>query len=208
MSDQVVAITYYSHRDAQQPTTFAYTNFGPKWTFTWLSYITDSVSSTASALVYLRGGGNEPFTFSSTTATTAYPGPYSQTTLTRTVNVGGATTGFTLTYPDGHFEQFDQAFGNQFFMTAMSDVAGNIVTLTYDAQMRIVAITDAIGQVSTISYGLSGHPLVVTQISDPFGRSASFTYDASGRLASITDVLGFTSSYSYGKERIPISLIL
>ena len=78
---------YYSHRDAQQPTTFSYTNFGPKWTFTWLSYITDSVSTTASALVYLRGGGNEPFTFSSTTATTAYPGPYSQTTLTRTVNV-------------------------------------------------------------------------------------------------------------------------
>ena len=55
---------YYSHRDAQQPTTFSYTNFGPKWTFTWLSYITDSVSTTASALVYLRGGGNEPFTFS------------------------------------------------------------------------------------------------------------------------------------------------
>jgi RHS repeat-associated protein len=194
---------YYSHRDAQQPTTFSYTNFGPKWTFTWLSYITDSVSTTASALVYLRGGGNEPFTFSSTTATTAYPGPYSQTTLTRTVNGSGASTGFALTYPDGHFEQFDQALGNQFFMTAMSDVAGNIVTLTYDAQMRIVAITDAIGQVSTLSYGLSGSPLVVTQITDPFGRSASFTYNASGLLASITDVLGITSSYSYGQGTDP-----
>src|SRR6185437_13343077 len=38
----------YSHRDTQQPTTFSYTNFGPKWTFNWLSYITDSVTSHSS----------------------------------------------------------------------------------------------------------------------------------------------------------------
>jgi RHS repeat-associated protein len=193
----------YSHRDTQQPATFAYSNFGPKWTFNWLSYITDSVNSSASALLYRRGGGNEPFTFSSTNATIAYPGPYSQTTLTRTVNGGGNSTGFTLSYPDGSYEQFDQAVGSQFFMTAVSDKAGNLVTLTYDAQMRIVAITDAIGQVTTISYALSGSPLVVTKITDPFGRSASFTYNASGLLSSITDVLGITSSYTYGQGADP-----
>ena len=193
----------YSHRDTQQPATFSYTNFGPKWTFTWLSYITDTVNSSNSALLYRRGGGNEPYTFSSTSATTAYPGPYSQATMTRTVNGSGNSTGFTLTYPDGSFEQFDQAVGNQFFMTAVSDPAGNIVTLTYDSQMRITAITDAIGQVSTISYGLAGSPLVVTQITDPFGRSASFTYSVNGQLASITDVLGITSSYTYGPGSDP-----
>jgi RHS repeat-associated protein len=194
---------YYSHRDTQQPTTFSYTNFGPKWTFTWLSYVTDTVNSSALASVYLRGGGSEPFTFSSTSATTAYAGPYSQTVLARTVNSGGASTGFTLTFPDGSYEQFDQALGNQFFMTAVSDAAGNIVTLTYDSQMRISAITDAIGQVTTLSYGLSGSPLLVTQITDPFGRSASFSYNASGLLASITDVLGIVSSYSYGQGTDP-----
>lgn len=194
---------YYSHRDAQQPTTFSYTNFGPKWTFTWLSYITDSVNSSASALVYLRGGGNEPYTFSNTNATTAYPGPYSQSILTRTVNGSGNSTGFTLTFPDGSFEQFDQASGNQFFMTAVSDPAGNIVTLTYDSQIRIVALTDAIGQITTITYGLSGSPLVVTKITDPFGRSASFTYNANGQLTSITDVLGIASSYTYGQGADP-----
>jgi YD repeat-containing protein len=194
---------YYSHRDTQQPATFSYTNFGPKWTFTWLSYITDNVNSSASAVVYLRGGGSEPFTFGGNSGTTAYPGPYSQAILTRTVNVNGNSTGFTLTFPDGSFEQFDQASGNQFFMTAVSDRAGNIVTLTYDSQMRIVALTDAIGQVTTISYGLSGSPLLVTQITDPFGRSASFTYNANGQLASITDVLGITSSYAYGQGTDP-----
>jgi YD repeat-containing protein len=69
--------------------------------------------------------------------------------------------------------------------------------------MRIVAITDAIGQVSTLSYGLLQSPLVVTQITDPFGRSASFTYNASGQLASITDVLGIPSSYAYGQGTDP-----
>lgn len=202
LGPQVRFELYYSHRDTQQPNTFAYTNFGPKWTFNWLSYVTDSVSSNASALLYRRGGGNEPYTFSGTTATSSYPGPYSEATLSRTVS-GGASTGFTLTYPDGSFEQFDQAVGHQFFMTAAGDRAGNKVTLTYDGQMRIVAITDAIGQVSTLSYGLSGSPLVVTQITDPFGRSASFTYNGSGQLASITDVLGITSSYTYGQGTDP-----
>jgi RHS repeat-associated protein len=194
---------YYSHRDTQQPATFSYTNFGPKWTFTWLSYVTDSVNSSASALVYLRGGGNEPFTFSSVGATTAYPGPYSQAILTRTVNGGGTSTGFMLTFPDGSYEQFDQALGSQFFMTAVSDAAGNIITLSYDSQMRITAITDAIGQVTTLAYGLSGSPLLVTQITDPFGRSASFGYNASGQLSRITDVLGIVSRYTYGQGTDP-----
>jgi RHS repeat-associated protein len=194
---------YYSHRDSQQPTTFSYTNFGPKWTFTWLSYITDTVNSNASAQLYVRGGGNEPYNFSGTSATTAFPGPYSQATLSRAVNGSGQSTGFTLTFPDGSFEQFDQALGNQFFMTAASDQAGNIVTLTYDSQMRIVALTDAIGQVTTLSYGQAGNPLLVTQITDPFGRSASFSYNTSGQLTSITDVLGITSSYSYGQGTDP-----
>ena len=193
----------YSHRDTQQPTAFAYTNFGPKWTFNWLSYITDTVGSNAAALLYQRGGGNEPFTFSSTSATTAYPGPYSQAILTRSVNSSGNSTGFTLTFPDGSFEEFNQASGSQFFMTALGDPAGNIDILTYDSQMRVVAVTDAIGQVTTITYGLSGSPLVVTKITDPFGRSASFTYNSSGQLASITDVLGITSSYNYGQGTDP-----
>ena len=193
---------YYSHRDTQQPSTFSYTNFGPKWTFTWLSYVTDDVNSTASATVYLRGGGAEPFTFSSTSATSSYPGPYDQAALTRTVS-GGSSTSFMLTFPDGSSEQFSKVVGNQFFMTAVSDAQGNKVTLTYDSEMRIVSITDAVGEVTTLTYGLSGSPLLVTKITDPFGRSASFGYNSSGQLASITDVLGITSSYAYGQGTDP-----
>lgn len=194
----------YSHRDTQQPATFSYTNFGPKWTFSWLSYITDTVNSNGQAVLYRRGGGTEPFTFQYTTGTTAYPGPFSQAILTRSItDIGGVSTGFGLTYPDGTVEQFAQSSGNKFFLTAIIDPAGNTVSLTYDSQMRITAITDAIGQVTTLSYGQSSNPLLVTQITDPFGRSASFTYNASGQLASITDVLGITSSYTYGQGTDP-----
>ena len=188
----------YFQRDAVQPTTFAYTNFGSKWTFSWVSYVT--VSSNVQVSVYLRGGGIEPYTFSSASATTAYPGPYSQSTLTRTLNSSGSPTGFTVTHPDGSFEEYNQPEGTtQFFMTAVGDPAGNTVILTYDSQMRIVGISDAIGQVTTLTYGLAGSPLVVTQITDPFGRSATFTYNSSGQLASMTDILGITSSYTYGQ---------
>lgn len=195
---------YYSHRDTQQPATFSYTNFGPKWTFTWLSYITDTVNSNGQAVLYRRGGGNEPFTFQHTNGTIAYPGPFSQATLSRSIApIGGESLGFVVTYPDGSIEQFEQASGDKFFLTAVIDPAGNTVSLTYDSQTRITAITDAIGQVTTVSYGLSGNPLLVTQITDPFGRSASFAYNASGQLASITDILGITSSYTYGQGTDP-----
>ena len=204
---------FYSHRDTQQPTTFSYTNFGPKWTFTWLSYITDNVSSNATATLYPRGGGSEPFNFSSTSATTSAPGPYSQANLTRSVNGSGSTTGFTLTFPDGSFEYFKQAnpaVSNQFLMTAVGDPAGNTVTVNYQtltvngtAVIRISSLTDAIGQVSTLTYGVSSNPLLVTQITDPFGRSAILTYNSSGLLAGITDVLGITSSYTYGQGTDP-----
>ncbi|MBO9712630.1 RHS repeat-associated core domain-containing protein [Sphingomonas sp.] len=183
---------YYSHRDVQQPATFNYVNFGHKWTFGWLSYMTDKRSSGGAVDLYQRGGGDEPYTMSGATSS---PGAYSQAYVTAQT-VSGATT-FTRHLKDGSLEVFGQALGNKYFMTAVIDRQGNKVTISYDAQMRIASITDAIGQVTTLSYGNSD-PLKVTKITDPFGRSASFTYNGAGQLASITDVLGITSQYTYG----------
>jgi YD repeat-containing protein len=74
------------------------------------------------------------------------------------------------------------------------DPQGNALTFTWDGQMRLVAVTDAIGQVTTLSYDLP------REVTDPFGRSASFTYDPWGRLLTSTDVLGITSSMTYGGD--------
>ena len=69
--------------------------------------------------------------------------------------------------------------------------------LDYDAHFRVVTLTDALGQVTRVSYDLPGDPLKITQVTDPFGRSATFSYDAQGRLVKITDVIGITSEFTY-----------
>jgi RHS repeat-associated protein len=72
--------------------------------------------------------------------------------------------------------------------------------MTYDAQLRLVGVTDAIGQVTTLSYDLTGSPLLITKITDPFGRSALFDYNSSGQLVRITDVIGIRSEFEYGSS--------
>ena len=79
----------------------------------------------------------------------------------------------------------------------MIDPFGNAVTLTYDANLRLVAITDAIGQVTTITYEHPTDIYKITKVTDPFGRFAAFEYDASSRLTNITDVIGLTSEFTY-----------
>jgi YD repeat-containing protein len=83
-------------------------------------------------------------------------------------------------------------------MTQSIDPQGNALTFTWDGQMRLVAVTDAIGQVTTLSYDLPDDIWKITKVTDPFGRSATFTYDVAGRLMTSTDVLGITSSVTYG----------
>ncbi len=188
---------YYQYRDVQQPMTgFNYFNLGNKWTTNWLSYVTDSGTSTVT--LYERGGGAEVYQLDSTTSISA-PGVRTLAILTRATDpTSGATTSFTRRLPDGSTEQFTQALGNKFFMTATLDPMGNKVELAYDAQLRLTTITDAIGQVTTISYESAANPLLVTKVTDPFGRAATFSYGSDGRLASVTDTIGITSQYTYG----------
>jgi hypothetical protein len=47
------------------------------------------------------------------------------------------------------------------------------LTFTWDASLRLVAATDALGQVTTISYEHTD-PLKITKVTDPFGRFATF----------------------------------
>ena len=194
----------YAHLDAQQPATFNFFNFGNKWTSSWLSYVTDNVSVNGTASLYGRGGGAETYTYPSGSNVSA-AAPFTQAVLTRVVT-GSSTTGFTRQLRSGAVEQFGQAVGTRFFLSSVSDPQGNRVTLAYDAQMRLVSLADAIGQVTTLTYGLASDPLKVTQVTDPFARSAMFTYTADGHLASITDVLGITSQYTWAATDFVSSL--
>lgn len=57
----------YNQRDSDQSPAQAYSNFGPNWTFNWLSYVVDAPSS--NARVYVAGGGTETYQFDPNTQT-------------------------------------------------------------------------------------------------------------------------------------------
>jgi YD repeat-containing protein len=90
--------------------------------------------------------------------------------------------------------------GRHVFLTQVIDPRGYALTLTYDSHFRLVAVKDAIGQASTLSYGLAGDIYKITKVTDPFGRFATLRYttvDGVYVLTSIQDVIGMVSSFTY-----------
>ncbi|HTX52461.1 MAG TPA: cysteine peptidase family C39 domain-containing protein, partial [Candidatus Baltobacteraceae bacterium] len=187
----------YRQRDNQFSSTFNHSNFGQKWTFDWLAYIIDdSATPQADVTYYMRGGGNRTFTgFDPATQGFTHQ-LLDQTLLTRT----SAST-YEMLFPDGALLVFGQSDGGvtsrRIFLTKVIDPAGNAVTLTYDTQLRLTAITDAIGQKTTLGYRNAADPFKITTVTDPFGRSATFGYNSANQLISITDTVGLVSSFSY-----------
>ncbi len=151
---------------------------------------------------YARGGGARTFTgFNTNTQTYGFQ-QFDQTQLKRT-----STNSYEMLSPDGSKLVFANSDGSmstfrRIFLTQIVDPFGNAVTLTYDADLRLVGITDAIGQVTTFTYA-SDIPAslpffyLIARVTDPFGRTANFEYDIGRRLKKITDVIGLTSEFVY-----------
>jgi RHS repeat-associated protein len=188
----------YSQREPRQPAAFSYSNLGPKWTFNWLSYITDNpFSPSANVSLYVDGGGTQPFAGYNSSTRTYQVQLKSQTLLTRV-----STNRYELLFPDGSKHVFAQPDGSasstrRVFMTQMIDPAGNTADINYDASLRITSIRDAIGQITTLAYEHPTEPLKITRVTDPFGRFGTFAYDTSGRLTNITDSINLSSGFAY-----------
>jgi len=187
----------YNQREANQPSTFTFSNLGPKWTFNWLSYVTDDpTNSAANAAVYVRGGGTENYTGFNSSTQSYVPDSQTMAVLVRT-----SSTSYEKRFPDGSKEVFaisdgSTSYPRRVFLSAVADPAGNTTTISYDSSLRVTTITDTLGQSITLAYGLSGDPLKITSVTDPFGRFAAFGY-TSGQLTSITDPVGIQSQFAY-----------
>lgn len=190
-------VVRYNQRDNQFSSTFNYSNFGPKWTFDWLAYIIDSpANSLADVTYYMAGGGNRTYTgFNSVTS------EYSHQLLDQTKLSRNADGSYELLLRNGTRFVFARSDGGlatrRWFLSRLVDPRGNAVTLQYDSKFRIISITDAIGQVTTLAYENAADVFKITKVTDPFGRFAVFGYNASGQLTSITDVIGIVSSFAY-----------
>jgi RHS repeat-associated protein len=188
----------YNQREAGQPANFAYSNLGKKWTHNWLSYVTDDPAVPSSVSLATGGGGTQRFSGYNRTTQSFAPQAASRSVMRR---VTSSPIVYELEYPDGSIDRFAASDGSstaprKVFLTQRLDPYGNTVTLAYDGQRRITAITDAIGQVTTFSYD-SSDPYLITKVTDPFGRFAILSYTPSGHLVSIQDVLGLQSQFSY-----------
>jgi RHS repeat-associated protein len=198
----------YNQREAGQPAIFSWFNFSPKWTFNWLSYLEDDPKNArANINRYLRGGGFAP-NFFDTKSNGYQRDPRDASILVRT-----STTPITyeVDYTDGSRDIYSvsnnaAAAPRRIFLSQVIDQVGNTVTLKYDGQFRLIAIVDAMGRITTLSYDSTSSPLLVTKVTDPFGRTAKFSYDVAGRLIQITDVLGLTSQMTYDSSNLVNSL--
>ena len=158
------------------------------------------VSPMPSLVLYPPGGGEEPI----------YNGNSRFVPSNITGGIGnGSSTPYVRTMPDGSQEVYGFAYGGITLLTEVLDSKGNRVSLSYDKFGRLTAITDALGQVSTISYyGTPGTRLGPTvneqgyfanpnppQGTSPFGLVQDMH---SGYLVSqITDPFGRSCSFHY-----------
>ncbi len=189
----------YNNSEEFQPQVFSYSNLGQRWTFNWMSYVVDDpTSASADVSVYLRGGSQDLYS-GYDAATQAYdPERTSHAYVART---SSSPIRYERRLKDGSIEVFAQpngasTFPRKIFMTSAVDPQGNSINFTYDSNFRLVAVTDAIGQVTTLSYD-NPDPLRITKVTDPFGRFATFEYDGVGQLVQVTDVIGIRSRFSY-----------
>ena len=197
--DLPIIITY-NQKDNYQPSTFNFSNLGPKWNVNWQSYIKDNGTVGSSATqIYLQGGGVRDYSgYSSATQSFTVE----RKTGIRLVVTSQNPIRYERRFTDGEVHVYGADNGlsgsdHKVFLTEVIDKVGRKLSFEYDTSTRLMAIVDATKKRTTFDYNEANKPLLVSQINDPFGRSAKFTYDASGRLASITDAVGLTSSFTY-----------
>ncbi len=188
----------YNHLETNQPSSPAFTTFGPDWNFNWLSYLT--IDASGNATVRVRGGGSEVFNY---TQPNNVSNPYAPNLLSQAILAITDKERYERQLPDGSVEVFDQPDGTgRFFMTKVIDPQGNTVSIQYNTNFRIETITDAIGQATELQYLANQVSNVdyfkVKSISDPFSREATLTYDASKiHIVTITDVISLQSKFLY-----------
>lgn len=176
------------------------------WSINWVAYIdhiSGNLTPSSRVTLHLSGGGTEASAYNTNTSQFG-SNDRSFASITR----GGPTLStYTRTLPDGSKEIYNTpnhpTTPTRVFLTQKTDPQGNSLTFTYDANLRLIAVTDTIGQVTTLQYT---NTWKVAKVTDPFGRFATFAYDSAGNLTNVTDVIGLSSSFTYGAAEFITSM--
>ena len=192
----------YTQRTARLPAIPASGHVGSLWSHDWMSWVEDNTTWAGVpgywATVVVRGETEEDYN--------TFDGPTNWRSRATLVKVAHDPPRYERTLPDGTVEVFTfpdrgpSLSGRLIYLTQVIDPQGHALTFTYDSQVRLVSVTDAIGQVTTLEYLDGGDPLRLTKVTDPFGRIATITYDGGGRVQTLTDVVAMTSRISYAPD--------
>jgi RHS repeat-associated protein len=201
----------YNQREASQPAVFFYGNLGQQWVSNWLSYVTEvvtpinvtppGIAENIAPNVNVPGGGTEYYqgiiveSGSQTLPPPPYDFGFQAQSHAHLIKI--TPSAYEQINPDGSMFIFGFKNNSTYFVTEAVDAQGNTETFGYDASTRIIAVTDAIGQVTTLAYNDPLNSSHITNVTDPFGRTCLLTYDSQGRLVTITDTIGMTSSVTY-----------
>lgn len=113
-------------------------------------------------------------------------------------NNDGATTGWTLTLPDGVVENYDVS-GQ---LTNLTHPTGQTITMTYPTYSH-VTLTDSVGRTLNLDFNAQNRLEVLT---DPEGGLTHYIYDATDNLVSVTYPNGGARTYHYEDSRYPHAL--
>jgi RHS repeat-associated protein len=197
-------IEYFQRRNgtlAVVPTNIG--NMGSLWTHNYAEWIELKGTGTPNTSVNLVTGDGTYFSYQTPVLSNGvyiYASRYEDRPT-----LEWSASQFTLRYIDGSLRRYSLASGTtRYLLTQIVDNQGSAATLTYDASMRLIKVTDATGRFLQIGYtpvagdGVSTDTLKIRTVTDSHGRVASFRYDASGRLIKSIDTINITSEFTYG----------
>jgi YD repeat-containing protein len=143
----------YNHRLSQADYTTSHV--GRNWGFEWSSAVIEPEPVVGPpyliGAVRVRDGGMEHFGLMD-------PSPYNWRTRAQIVAVSTNPVRYERRLTDGTVEVFDVpdrpagVLGRQVLISQVIDPRGQSIQFSYNTQFRLTAVTDALGQVTTLSY--------------------------------------------------------
>jgi RHS repeat-associated protein len=166
------------HRYYNSHAAVASSHIGAHWRHSFdrsLEYLSSGTTSTA--IVFRPDGLQVAFTLQNGQWATD---PDVADRLTTQTNTAGAITGWLYADASTRYQE------------------------AYDANGRLLSITDTNGQVTTLAYSTVSTPTSIAPsagllltVTDPRGRSLNFTYNAQGNVATVTQPDGGVLGYAY-----------
>ncbi|OYP45671.1 hypothetical protein CG709_03830, partial [Lachnotalea glycerini] len=171
-------------------------SFGRGWQFNYEEQLSKDENEN---IIYSRGDGSS-LTFQKNGNTYTPPEGYDDSLEervvgTRTVNMGKKDKAYSVyEYTITDHSNTKRIFNEYGYLTQIIDAKGNTITLTYDANYFLQAISSSTGFTYHINCNENGN---ITAIQLPDGNTLTYGYDDSENLTSFTNELGITLHYCY-----------